>query len=105
MIDGRNFFGQPVGNNMKTYENIWKNTIVQDDYTTGCLLDYPYFKEDYKLNATDLSKHQALDPNQKAIQQITSWKSWSTRRCMEGFSSRRTKRNHFRFFTITVKIL
>ena len=65
MIDGRNFFGQPVGNNMKTYENIWKNTIVQDDYTTGCLLDYPYFKEDYKLNATDLSKHQALDPNQK----------------------------------------
>ena len=71
MIDGRNFFGQPVGNNMKTYENIWKNTIVQDDYTTGCLLDYPYFKEDYKLNATDLSKHQALDPNQKAIQPIT----------------------------------
>ena len=71
MIDGRNFFGQPVGNNMKTYENIWKNTIIQDDYTTGCLLDYPYFKEDYKLNATDLSKHQALDLNQKAIQQIT----------------------------------
>ena len=71
MIDGRNFFGQPVGNNMKTYENIWKNTIIQDDYTTGCLLDYPYFKEDYKLNAPDLSKHQALDPNQKAIQQIT----------------------------------
>ena len=71
MIDGRNFFGQPVGNNMKTYENIWKNTIVQDDYTTGCLLDYPYVKEDYKLNATDLSKHQALDLNQKAIQQIT----------------------------------
>ena len=71
MIDGRNFFGQPTGNNMKTYENIWKNAIVQDDYTTGCLLDYPYFKEDYKLNATDLSEHQALDPNQKAIQQIT----------------------------------
>ena len=53
------------------HENIWKNAIVQDDYTTGCLLDYPYFKEDYKLNATDLSKHQALDPNQKAIQPIT----------------------------------
>ena len=28
-----------------------------DDYTTGCLLDYPYFKENYKMIAIDLSKH------------------------------------------------
>ena len=36
-----------------------------DDYTTGCLLDYPYFKEHYKMIAIDLSKEQALDADQK----------------------------------------
>ena len=41
-----------------------------DDYTTGCLLDYPYFKKHYKLIAIDLSKQQTLDADPKAIQQI-----------------------------------
>ena len=27
-----------------------------DDYTTGCLLDYAYFKDNYRLIAVDLSK-------------------------------------------------
>ena len=46
MIDGRNFFDQPVKSNLRTYDNIWKISISQgDDYTTGCLLDHPYFKE------------------------------------------------------------
>ena len=40
-----------------------------EDYTTSCLLDYPYFKEHYTLIATDLSKQQALDADPKAIQQ------------------------------------
>ena len=45
-IDGRNFFNQPVTNSIKTYENIRKNaTFQRDDYTTCCLLDYPYSKE------------------------------------------------------------
>ena len=48
-----------------------KITIGQgDDYTTGRLLDYAYFKKYYKMIATDLSKQQALDANPKAIQQI-----------------------------------
>ena len=38
-----------------------------DDYTTGCLLDYPYFKENYKLIAIDRSKQQALDADAKLI--------------------------------------
>ena len=43
MIDGRNSFDQPIKNDLKTYENIWKISADQgDDYTTGCLLDYPY---------------------------------------------------------------
>ena len=37
---------------------------------TGCLLVYPYFKQNYKLTATDLSKQQALDDFPKAIKQI-----------------------------------
>ena len=41
-----------------------------DGYTTSCLLDYPYFKEYFKLIAIDLSKQKALDANPKTIQQI-----------------------------------
>ena len=55
----------------KTYENIRKiATGKGDDYTTGCLLDYPYFKENYKMIAIDLSKQQALDVDPWKIQQI-----------------------------------
>ena len=41
-----------------------------DDYTTGCLLDYAYFKDNYRLIAVDLSKQKALDADPRAIQQI-----------------------------------
>ena len=55
-IDGRNFFDQPIKSKLKTYDNIRKIATCQgDDYTTGCLLDYPYFKNYYKLIAVDLS--------------------------------------------------
>ena len=71
MIDGKNLFEQPVKNGKVTYENIRKITIGQgDDYTTGCLLDYTYFKKYYKMIATDLSKQQVLDADPKAIRQI-----------------------------------
>ena len=57
MIDGRKFFDQPINSMNKTYENIRKiATGKGDDYTTGCLLDYPYFKENYKMIAVDLSR-------------------------------------------------
>ena len=59
MIDGRNFFDQPIKNDLKIYDNVRKIAKGQgDDYTTGCLLDYPYFKKYYKLIAIDLSKQQ-----------------------------------------------
>ena len=57
---------------MRTYDNVQKIIIGQeDDYTTGCLLDYPYFKEYYKLIAIDLSKQQTLRTGPKAIHQIS----------------------------------
>ena len=55
---------------MIKYENIRKIAIGQgDDYTTGCLLDYTYFKNYYKMISLDLSKQQELDTDPKAIQQ------------------------------------
>ena len=40
IIDGKNFFDQPVKNDKVAYENIRKIATVQgDDNTTGCLLD------------------------------------------------------------------
>ena len=71
MIDGKNFFDQPVKNDKVTYENIRKIATGQgDDYTTGCLLDYTYFKKYCKMIAIDLSKQQVLDADPKSIQQI-----------------------------------
>ena len=55
MTDGRNVFDQPINSINKTYENIRKiATGKGDDHPTGCLLDYPDFKENYKMIAIDL---------------------------------------------------
>ena len=71
MINGGNFFNQPIKNNKVTYENIRKIATGQgDDCTTSYLLDYSYFADTYKMIAVDLSKQQALDADPRAIQQI-----------------------------------
>ena len=71
LINGENFFDQPIKNSKVTYENIRKiATDHGDDYTTGCLLDYSYFMDTYKMIAVDLSKQQVLDADPRAIQQI-----------------------------------
>ena len=41
-----------------------------DDYTTGCFLDYAYFKDNCRPTAVDLSEQKALDADPRAIQQI-----------------------------------
>ena len=61
MIDGGNFFDQPIKNDQRTCDNIQKIAVGQgDNDATVCLLDYPYFKEHYKLIVLDLSKQQEL---------------------------------------------
>ena len=71
MINGVNFFDQPIKNNKVTYENIRKIATSQgDDHTTGCLLGYSHFMDTYKMIAVDLSKQKALDADARAIQQI-----------------------------------
>ena len=60
-----------VKNDLRIHDNIRKIATGQsDDYTTGYLPDYPYFKKYYKLIAIDSSKQLKLDAGPKAIQQI-----------------------------------
>ena len=67
---------------MRTYDNIQKIATGQgDDYTTGCLLDYNYFNNYYKMIAIDLSKQQEFDADPRAIY----WKSRLSRRCNNVF--------------------
>ena len=70
MINGEKVFDQPIKNNKVTYDIRKIATGQGDDYTTGCLLDYSYFANTYKMIAVDLSKQQALDTDPRAIQQI-----------------------------------
>ena len=71
MIDGRNFYDQPINDLIKQYDEVEKvSTGHGDDYTTGSLLDYAYFKDNYRLIVVDLTKQKALDANLRAIQQI-----------------------------------
>ena len=70
MINGKNFFDQPINSELKTYENVRRIATGQGaDYTTGCLSDYSYFKDYYKMIAIDLSKQQVHDADPRAIQQ------------------------------------
>ena len=69
LIDGRNFYDQPINDLVKQYDEIRKTATGQgDDYTTGCLLDYQYFKDHYNLIAIDLSKQKEFDADSRAIQ-------------------------------------
>ena len=60
----KSFFDQPVKNEEEAYEKIIEMSN-NNDYTTGNLLDFAYFKKHYKLIAIDLSKQTKLkDPQQ-----------------------------------------
>ena len=70
-IDGRKFYDQPINDLIKQYDEFRKvSTEQRDDYTTGCSLDFAYFKKNYRLIAADLSKEKALDADSRATQQI-----------------------------------
>ena len=61
--DGRNIFDKWWFKNIRTIA-----TGHGDDYTTSCILDYHYFKENYMMTGIDLGKQQALDADPRAIQ-------------------------------------
>ena len=71
LIDGRNFYDQPINDPVRKYDKIRKIAMGKgDNYATGCLLDYNYFKKNDQLIAIDLSKQRELDADPRAIQQI-----------------------------------
>ena len=62
---------QSVKNDLITFDKIRRSkTSEGDDCTTGCLLHCLYFRNYCKTIAINLSKHQVLDADSKAIQQI-----------------------------------
>ena len=64
LIDGKSFFDLPVKNEEEAYEKIIEIS-KNNDYTTGNLLDFAYFKENYRLIAIDLSKQTKLKDSQQ----------------------------------------
>ena len=64
MIDGKHFFDLAVKNKEEAYEKIIEMS-KNNDYTTGNLLDFAYFKENYRVIATDLSKQTKLNEPQQ----------------------------------------
>ena len=71
IIKGKIFFGQAIDSDIKRYEEIRKLTTGQgEDYIRGCLLDYDFIKNHYRLIAIDFSRKKELDVDPKAIQQI-----------------------------------
>ena len=71
IIDGRNFHDNPIESDIEKYRELKKVMIGKgEDYATGSLLDFDYFKKHHKLVAVDLSKQKELDADPRAIQQI-----------------------------------
>ena len=79
LIDGRNFYDQPNSDQIKKYDEIRKiATGKGDDYATGCLLDYQYFRDHYQIICCNLSQQKELDPDEKANQQIEFYEKLGT---------------------------
>ena len=69
IIDKLAFFDLPIKTEEEAYEKII-DISRNNEYTTGNLLDYDYFKKYYKLVVIDLSKQKVLQENEDLIQQI-----------------------------------
>ena len=70
-INEKKIYDQATDSNIKRYKEIRKLTTgTGENYTSGCLLDYDYIKNHYRLIAVDLSRQKELDADPKAIQQI-----------------------------------
>ena len=60
-LDGKNHFDQVVISSVRTYDDIRKIATGQgDDYTNGCLLDYNYFNNYYKMITIDKVNNRHL---------------------------------------------
>ena len=79
LIYVRNFYDQPINDEIKKYDEIRKiATGIGDDYTTDFLIDYQYFKDHYQLIAVNLYKQKELDADARVIQQIEFYEKLET---------------------------
>ena len=69
IIDKLSFFSMPIKTEEEAYEKVI-DISRNNEYITGNLLDYDYFKKHYQLITIDLSKQQELQENEDLIQQI-----------------------------------
>ena len=105
LIDGRNFYDQPINDQIKKYDEIRKiPTGKGDDYTTGFLVHYQYFKDHYQLIAVDLSKQKELDAAPRAIQQIEFYGMLNTN-SQVCTVLRKSKETILEFYKGTAKVL
>ena len=105
LIDGTNFYDQSINDQIRKYDEVRKvATGKGDDYTTGCLLDYKYFKENCQLIAVDLSKQKELDADPRAIQQIEFYGMLDTNAQLCTVSEK-SKETLLEFYKETAKIL
>ena len=105
LIDGRNFYDQPINDIIKQYDEIRKTATGQENYyTAGCLLDYQYFKDHYNLIAIDLSKQKELDADSRAIQQIEFYGMLKTKSQICTFLEK-SKETTLQFSKGTAKVL
>ena len=105
LMDGRNFCDRPINELIKQYDKIRKTATGQeDDYTTGCLLNYQYFKNHYQLIVVNLGKEKELDANSRAIQQIEFYGIFKTNSQVSTVLEK-SKETMLEFYKGTAKVL
>ena len=101
LIDGESFFGLSVKKEEEAYEKIIEMSN-NNDYTTGNLLDFAYFRKNYILIATDLCKQTKLkDPQQISFNS----KLLNTRGATMFFISEKSEKTTFNFSQNSVTII
>ena len=74
VINGKNVYDQPIDSDIKLYKEIRNLTTAQgEDYTTGCLLDFEYIKNHYRLIAIDLSRQKSRCRSKSNSTNTTLW--------------------------------
>ena len=71
MIDGRSFNDQPISDQISKYDKVRMVALGKgEDYTTGPLINFKYYRDHYQLIACNLSYQKELDADPRAIQKI-----------------------------------
>ena len=105
LIDGSNFYDQSINDQIKKYDKIRKiATGKGDNYKTGCLSDYQYFKDHYQLIVVNLSKQNKLDADPRAIQQIDFHGMLKTKSQVSTVLEK-SKERVLEFYKVTAKVL